>query len=159
MGHQRKRLMIDPTVQWAIARRVALHWFGFFLLFLGVNSIIGMLLAVPEKSLTDSAVLSISNQLPQIVIMVLILPIFLRDTIRLSNRFAGPMYRLRIAMAALGQSKPQGEIKFRSGDFWQDVAGKFNVVLKRVSDLEARNRLLEDELARLRAEAGDTAVV
>ena len=62
-------------------------------------------------------------------------------------------------MAALGQSKPQGEIKFRSGDFWQDVAGKFNVVLKRVSDLEARNRLLEDELARLRAEAGDTAVV
>lgn len=152
MSQKRKRLMIDPTVQWAVARRVALHWFGFFALLLAVNSLLGMLVEVPEKTIADSAVTSFQRQVPQIVIMLLILPIFLRDTIRLSNKFAGPMYRLRLGLGALADEKPQAPIKFRSSDFWQDVAERFNRVNSRIQSLEARSQSLDSENRRLREE-------
>lgn len=152
MGQQRKRLMIDPPVQWAVARRVAVHWFCFFALLIVVNSIIGMLLNVPEKTLIDSGIEAVRNQMPQVIIMLLILPVFLRDTIRLSNRFAGPMYRLRIGLGALAEKKVQGAIKFRKGDFWHDVADRFNSVRARIDELESTNRSLEEQNQKLKKE-------
>lgn len=152
MRQQRKRLMIDPAVQWAVARRVALHWFGFFALLIVVNSILGILLTGPDKSLIESGTAAVKAQLPQVVIMMLILPIFLRDTIRLSNKFAGPMYRLRIGLGTLGQAKPTAPIKFRSSDFWHDVAERFNCVRDRIDSLETKNQQLEQENLRLRHE-------
>lgn len=156
MSQNRKRLMIDPTVQWAVARRVALHWFGFFAVLLSVNSLIGMLLNIPEKPMADSAIEAVQNQTPQIFIMLLILPIFLRDTIRLSNKFAGPMYRLRLGLAALAEGKQQGVMKFRTSDFWQDVAERFNSVRERMESLDSRNQELERENRRLREELNAT---
>jgi len=150
MSQKRKRYLIDPTVQWAVARRVALHWVGFFAVLLAVNSLVGMLLSVPEKSMSEIAIVAVRSQTPLVFVMLLILPIFLRDTIRLSNKFAGPMYRLRIGLNSLAEGKQQGVMKFRTSDFWQDVAERFNSVRERMESLDARNRELERENRNLR---------
>ena len=59
-------------------------------------------------------------------VMLLLLPVFLRDTLKLSNRFAGPMYRLRIALQSLAAKQSASPIKFRAGDFWQEATTDFS---------------------------------
>ena len=87
-----------------------------------------------------------------IVVATLLIPVFLRDTLRLSNRFAGPMFRLRQAIECLSAGKENRPLKFRKKDFWQPVADKFNLVINEVEALRQRNQELESELAELRAE-------
>jgi hypothetical protein len=50
----------------------------------------------------------------------------------LSNRFVGPMYRLRGAIRDVARGKDIQPLKFRNDDFWQDVAGDFNDLLERI---------------------------
>ena len=56
------------------------------------------------------------------------------DCLRLSNRFAGPMVRLRVAMQGLANGEPVKPVKLRDGDFWCEFAADFNRVLAREAD-------------------------
>ncbi len=150
MKSNRKRVVIDSTVQWSIGRRIISHWLAFFGLLVGVNLIIRAILAAPEGAFYQTAQAAIVAQIPQICIMLLILPIFLRDTLKLSNRFAGPIYRLRKSLETLADGTPMNPIRFRTGDFWMEMADKFNSVLSRVNALEAKNRELETECRKLK---------
>lgn len=145
----RKRVIIDPTVQWTIARRIVFHWILFFLLLFSINVGLRVLLEGSDHALPAVWWNAVVAQAPLICVMLLILPVFTRDTIRLSHRFTGPMYRLRVSLSTLADGLPMGPIKFRTDDFWQDVAEKFNCVRDRICDLEARNRHLENEVRRL----------
>jgi hypothetical protein len=69
---------------------------------------------------------------PALIVSTLILPFVVMDIIRLSNRFAGPMVRLRRAMRALARGEHVAPIKFRENDFWQPFAEEFNAVVARV---------------------------
>ena len=51
--------------------------------------------------------------------MVILLPVFLYDTVKLSNRFAGPVIRLRRAMQAISQGNAVEKLQFRENDFWR----------------------------------------
>jgi hypothetical protein len=84
--------------------------------------------------------------------MLLLLPLFLRDTLKLSNRFAGPMYRLRMALKSMVSEGTLKPIKFRDGDFWQEAAEDFNVVASKFDELQAENSALRAELQSLRQE-------
>lgn len=150
MKSNRKRVVIDSAVQWSIGRRIISHWIAFFGLLVGVNLIIRAILAAPEGTFLQSAQTAVVAQIPQICIMLLILPIFLRDTLKLSNRFAGPIYRLRKSLETLADGTPMNPIRFRTGDFWMEMADKFNAVLTRVNALEAKNHQLETECRRLK---------
>ena len=55
----------------------------------------------------------------------LLLPLVIVDMIRLSNRFTGPMLRLRRGMRALSQGENPEAIEFREGDFWEEFAEEF----------------------------------
>ena len=59
---------------------------------------------------------------------LLLLPGVIFDLVRLSNRFAGPMFRLRRSMHDLAQGKPVDAVHFRHGDFWQEFADDFNTI-------------------------------
>ena len=54
------------------------------------------------------------------------------DIIRLSNKFVGPMYRLKANMRALAEGHRVEPIRFRDGDFWHDFAKEFNALAARV---------------------------
>ena len=67
-----------------------------------------------------------------IIASVLVMPFVLFDFVRLSNRFAGPMFRLRRCMQDLADGKRVEPIHFRDGDFWQEIADAFNGILARM---------------------------
>ncbi len=68
------------------------------------------------------------------------------------HRFAGPMYRLRMALGQMAGGDVPQSIRFRSRDFWQDVAVDFNTVVERYESLVEENEQLKAELSRQKAE-------
>ncbi|MEO8494399.1 MAG: hypothetical protein ABI614_04980 [Planctomycetota bacterium] len=64
-----------------------------------------------------------------------LVPVFVADSIKLSNRFVGPIVRLQTVIRQVGKGKPV-ELKFRDGDFWTDLPDDFNRMVER---LEARS--------------------
>ena len=61
------------------------------------------------------------------------LPIFAWDTVTLSHRFTGPMYRFRKTLQELAARGEAPSVKLRDGDFWQEVADDFNAALERLA--------------------------
>jgi signal transduction histidine kinase len=54
----------------------------------------------------------------------------------LSNRIAGPVYRLRQHMATIHQGGPIEPVKFRDGDHFSELAEDYNLVLDRLKRAE-----------------------
>ncbi len=124
-NRMRKHLFIDPKVQGALASRTVLYWV------VCVGAIFLMLLC--WRILTGPARMFHMHlddmwffYGPPLIASFLLLPMVIVDIIRLSNRFAGPMVRMRHAMRELARGEPVGEIHFREGDFWHDFAEEFN---------------------------------
>jgi len=62
----------------------------------------------------------------------LLLPLVVYDIVQMSNRFCGPLFRLRRELRALARGEHVEPISFREGDFWQEFAQEFNALLARV---------------------------
>jgi hypothetical protein len=63
---------------------------------------------------------------------VLVLPIVMMDVLRLSNRFVGPVTRLRAGMKDLAAGRPVKPLNFRNDDYWRELAVDFNEAAARV---------------------------
>ncbi|TWU48828.1 hypothetical protein Poly51_47320 [Rubripirellula tenax] len=145
--YERSRILVDPKVQWAIAGRLVGHWTLFLVCLISISTMVRVMFTAGDQPFFQSAWTSLRAQTPLLFVMLMLLPVFLRDSLKLSNRFAGPMYRLRTALRALSQDQPIGPIKFRTGDFWMEAADDFNIVLGQLETLKAENE-------RLRAQVG-----
>lgn len=123
----RKRLLVDFRVQGALIVRVVLYWltclFAIMLLLLGWG-----LLTDPARPLNSHMADLWAFFGPAAVASLFLLPAVVFDLLRLSNRFAGPMFRLRQSMHDLAQGKPVDTVRFRQGDFWEEFADDFNTV-------------------------------
>jgi hypothetical protein len=147
---KRSRLLVDPSVQWSIAGRILIHW-GFFLVCLvSLGALVRILVAVGNQPFSEAWKAAVISQIPTLGVMLALLPLFTRDTLKLSNRFAGPMFRLRTSLRNLATDQSVGPIKFRDGDFWQEAASDFNEVLKKIESLQSENDSLKSELANSR---------
>ncbi len=147
---KRSRILVDPKVQWSIAGRVLAHWVLLLICLVSIGALVRLMAATSSESFWDALWSALMSQRAIVGVMVVLLPVFIRDTMKLSNRFAGPMYRLRTVLADMAGGQPGHQIKFRTGDFWQDAASDFNVVADKFNRLEQRNAELEAELAELR---------
>ena len=130
-NYPRKKLFVDPKVQGALALRVALYWV--------VCLITITLMLLCWRIVTGPARLFYTHfddmwfhYGPALFASFLLLPLVIVDIIRLSNRFVGPLVRLRRSMRALAQGEYVAPIFFREGDFWHDFAEEFNAVVRRV---------------------------
>ncbi|MCG8448619.1 MAG: hypothetical protein MI725_03440 [Pirellulales bacterium] len=127
----RKKKFVDSQVQGKLVRRLVLHWLTFFMA--------GSVLAFCLQVLTNPF-LSIGEQFQQmwwthgpfLLVMLFLLPVFVLDTIRLSHRFAGPIYRLRQTIHNIACGDPPPRLKFRDFDFWQGLAEDFNRMVDRL---------------------------
>jgi hypothetical protein len=127
---QRRKVFVDSRVQGALARRIILHW----VVFLIVASLAAFLLQVlsnPFRPLADHAQELWWTHGPFVVVMAFLLPVFVVDSIKISHRFAGPIFSLRRAMREVAEGKPARKLKFRSGDFWHELSDDFNAMLVR----------------------------
>ncbi len=129
----RKRLFIDYRVQGALAVRVVLYWLmcllAITLVLLGWGMVTGPIRPI-NAHLTELWALYGSAA----VASLLLLPAVIFDLLRLSNRFAGPMFRLRRSMHDLAQGKPVAAVRFRQSDFWREFADDFNTVAARAEE-------------------------
>lgn len=67
---------------------------------------------------------------------LLMLPIMLLDVLYISNRFVGPVYRMRRSLRALAAGEYVAPIHFRKGDFQPELADEFNAVANYVEGLK-----------------------
>ena len=135
-SHVRRQLFVDRNVQGALLLRVVMYWI--YCLF-SVAFMITCWLMVYDRPESTAAFWSQMQNLyiPALAATVLLLPIAIVDLIRLSNRFAGPMLRLRRTMKQLADGERVHPVHFRDGDFWFDFAEDFNRVLARVQQPES----------------------
>ncbi len=133
----RKRLLVDTRVQGALILRMLLYWF-FCVVVVGLIMLCLDVVNGPVGAMFNQFRFeSLWAQYGAFVIAsVMILPVLLADTILTSNRFAGPLYRVRRSMRALAAGEKVQPVQLRKKDLWPDVAEEFNAVLAYVEFLK-----------------------
>ncbi len=129
LSPRRGRMLVDFEVQTSLLRKIATHW----ALLMVANSI-GLfcwtaLMNAPVESWTELIMQFVRSYVPVLIISLALLPVFLLDAAKLSNRFAGPMVRIRRALTAVLAGDKVEPVKFRENDFWRSLADDFNQAL------------------------------
>jgi nitrogen fixation/metabolism regulation signal transduction histidine kinase len=122
-------------VQGALARRILFHWLVFML----VTSVVAFTLQVladPFRGLSAHLQELWWSQGPFLLVLAFLLPVFLMDAIKVSHRFAGPIFSLRRAIRSVAAGETPRKLKFRQDDFWKDLAEDYNAMLKKLGALE-----------------------
>jgi hypothetical protein len=125
---KRKRVLVEPRIQLALAKRVALYWVSC----VAVVNIMPSFIRVAMELFYGGVSPVWLGIWSQVLGVAFFLPLICYDIIRLSNRFAGPMFRLKANMRLLAEGHRVEPIRFRDNDFWHDFAEQFNAVLARV---------------------------
>jgi hypothetical protein len=136
---RRKKHFIDPPVQGSLARRIIGHWL-LFLLIATIASFILQVLSNPFRPIAEHIRGVWWTHGPFLLVLLFLLPVFVVDSIKLSNRFAGPVYSLRRAIREVVQGKPPRKLKFRRHDFWHELAEDYNAMLQKLEVLEDDGR-------------------
>ena len=147
--HNRKKNYVDSKVQGALLRRIVSHWFMFFF-------VAGFCIIMLQTLLGDSNLPvwdRIKHQTGEFtffaLVMAALFPAFMLDTVRFSNRFVGPIGRLRRHLRQLSQGDTS-KCKFRDDDFWIEVSDEFNTVAnlveKQRQEIERLQRALGQEI-------------
>ena len=145
---RRKKKFIDAHVQGALAQRIIFHW----LVFLCVATLASFILQVlsnPFRPLSAHLADVWWTHGPFLLVTVFLLPVFVMDSIKLSHRFAGPIFNLRRSIREIVDGKPPRRLKFRRHDFWHELADDYNAMLSRLDVLppdeeqKAQKRTLE----------------
>lgn len=127
MAHfKRKKFLVDNSVQGALALRTVFYWLGCTTVTIGVATLLKL---VSSRSGVETPFVDLwSFCRPIAIASLLMLPVIAYDMVQLSNRFAGPILRLRRSMLRLAQGETVEPITFRENDFWRELAAEFNVV-------------------------------
>ena len=154
---KRERFFIDSSVQGMLLGRIVFHWVLFFFVACGSVLALQTMMGDPGLTFNERIQTVMSDFSLTAVILAMLLPAFLLDTIRISNRFVGPITRLRGGLKDLGKGNETGTMKFRDNDLWHQVADEFNSVLERVNSQEAEIKRLKDELGEAQTDPDEFA--
>lgn len=125
----RKTAVVNKPVQHMLAGRVVLHFF----IFLCAGSMFGVVnqfLLNPFAGVKENLTVFLRHSAPFLLAFVCLIPIFIRDTLTLSNRIAGPMHNLRKTIQShLNGDRDIQPLRFRKKDFWPDLPAAFNAMI------------------------------
>jgi methyl-accepting chemotaxis protein len=134
----RKKDYVDPQVQGELARRLVLHWLLFTIVAAGISVCLEWL-EDPFRPFSALVWAASWNYGPFLLVLISLVPVFIYDSIKLSNRFAGPVFRLRKVAKALAEGELPDRVDFRGNDFWRDLAGDFNRIVARIARAEEKD--------------------
>jgi hypothetical protein len=124
---RRSRIFVDREVQGALMMRVATYW-SFCLLSIMLMVLCWSVYTGPPRRFAELFVELFHRYAPAMAASLILLPIAMIDVVRMSNRFVGPIVRLRGALNEWAQTGRPRPVKFRDNDYWQDLAADFNRV-------------------------------
>ena len=131
---RRRQLLVDAKLQGALILQVTLYWF-YCLLTVAMLALIWIVFVKRPLSSVDLFQELWMSCGPALLGSVLLLPLVLMDCVRISNRFAGPVLRIRREMKALAEGKVSRSVQLRDGDFWLEFAEDWNQVLRHYDNL------------------------
>ena len=134
---KRKKLFVDSNVQGALLRRIVLYWVC-CLSFVILPLLIGRAIMEPDRLFYEQFGDLWSTYWPVFLAVLLLLPFTLYDVLKLSNRFVGPLFRLRREMGRLANGDAAEHIRFRDNDYWPELAETFNQIADRLAEKERR---------------------
>jgi nitrate/nitrite-specific signal transduction histidine kinase len=147
---KRTQNFVDSPVQGALLKRVFLHWCGFFLVLAVAVITMEVLLGNPQENFAERFWREVASFKLIAVVMLSLLPAFMLDTIRFSNRFVGPVSRLRRALRDLKEGRAD-RLQFRDSDFWVEMGREFNALAELVESQR-------QEIARLQGQRDSVGV-
>jgi len=131
---KRKILLVDGNVQGALVARVVAYWiacaFTVEMLHLTWQIATG-----PEQP-TFFAYFwqqDLWGMAGRLALCGLLLVPITFDVLRLSNRFAGPVYRMQSTLRQVARGGEFTPIRLREGDFWHGFAADMNAALARLA--------------------------
>jgi hypothetical protein len=131
----RKHYFVDTKTQGALVFRIVLYW-AVLMFDIAATFLFWRLVTSPIHDFNPYWDTTWFEFGPALLTSLLLLPAAIVDIIRFTNRFVGPILRLRRSMRALARGEHVEPIKFRRGDFWQEFADEFNAVLARMQQLQ-----------------------
>jgi hypothetical protein len=131
----RKQLFVDARIQGALVARVILYW-AVCLITVTLMLLCWRVYAGPAQTFYQHFDAMLYFCGPALVASLILLPLVVVDVVRLSNRFVGPLMRMRRCLRAIAHGEQVEPIKFRRGDFWNDLAHEVNAVIARLESLD-----------------------
>ena len=132
----RRRILIDSGVQGTLVRRTALYAAA-TAIYLFVIFILSDTLSHPKEPVSESLLRCLDEAIFWAPGLMLLAPLFAYDLINISNRFVGPMFRLRRELRRLANGETVGPMFSRQGDFWADASESFNRLREELVELRA----------------------
>jgi nitrogen fixation/metabolism regulation signal transduction histidine kinase len=155
---KRRRNLSKHKVQVRLVARIALHWLIFFVTAFAVLYFWQLLLSGDPFDFFSVAVGEVlERSAPVFVVLVVLIPLFVWDTVKLSNRIVCPVSRLESAMARLAAGEIVEPMACRLTDPWQPLFSEFNLLLERVDGVDRAGR--REELIAAEATSGEEMVV
>lgn len=142
---KRQLLWIDGQVQGVLVGRVVLYWFG-LVLYLGISMFCFQWWQNPDWTAWEHSQALFEQVWPCLPTMLVLLPMVIFDIVRLSNRFVGPVYRLRMHLAQLRKNPHTYPLNFRDDDYWQQLAEPINELQRKLLVLEEKVQSLTWQL-------------
>jgi hypothetical protein len=112
--------------------RTAWYWL-FCLLSISLMLICWSAYNGPSRRFIDLATELYFRYGPGLAASLILLPIVMLDVMRLSNRFVGPVVRLRNGLREVAEGRPAQPLNFRDDDFWRELATDFNRAAARLA--------------------------
>ena len=147
----RQRFWIDRRVQGVLIGRVILYWIV-AVTYVGLGAACSQFYEHPTWSTTKHATELFAQAWPWIPSLILFVPLVMYDIVRLSNLFAGPIYRLKQHLAELSHDASCRPLSFREDDYWKELAEPINA-------LQTEILLLREELSRAKRPVAATSSI
>lgn len=128
---RRSKNLVDPPVQKSLVNRMIVHWIVFVSAALTLTLLM-QYFSNPFESFKWHLTELWWNQAPMILAMVALLPVFVLDSVKVSNKFVGPIKRMKETIADLSAGKDVEPLSFREGDFWHSLAHDFNKMVAQI---------------------------
>ncbi|HTM56654.1 MAG TPA: hypothetical protein VL175_21655 [Pirellulales bacterium] len=136
MGYKRKQVLIDRQVQGSIIAHLVIYWLT-CIVAIQVVSVLWFVVTGPDQPsfldyLLNATTLASGSRV--FLTALVLLPFIVRDALKLSNRFAGPVFRMQRALKQVVADGTFEPIELRENDFWHDFASDLNAAVRRLKD-------------------------
>lgn len=125
--NHRRRFFIDRPIQGALLLRALVYCVATVVTQVVLVIFVAVIFSSPDDFYANARQFGYFLRL-SLLASAIVLPLILFDLVRLSHRWVGPIFRLRTALQALSRGETVAPIRFREGDYWQELAGDFNTI-------------------------------